>query len=391
MEGAYLVSTFASETGTSIILPLLHVNEDYKAKVAYMWKEQTRVYYKFNIYDLSGYSRDAPIFLSILYNFSDRNVSFDPEYAQTIIKAAKAKQALNSKRGDKRLHEENDAGDRSRKRKKKDGEGQLDNGRAATSEAGKSSLIRLGKLVYRKGNIVTKEVQGLDLQWGFRQCSPPALIVLADACNAIQNHSFYDKVNELDEAFLSHMLPISQGLARGLNFLHTTLSVAHRDIKPRNLLLVPGSFTLVITDFDVAVKNQVQVRGMVGTIGYMAPVLYSCFACFPYELSNSIEVESKGPYNPFLADRFSCGKVFEYIWLYSVFFPSRLHPTGLRQLKDFSQLLQDNNPLARPELSEWLPKESREVRSLDLPQAVSPTSTSNTGYQTILQELQARP
>ncbi|KAF9075133.1 kinase-like domain-containing protein [Rhodocollybia butyracea] len=305
MEGAYLVRMFATETD-SLVLPLVYMDEYYNAKVTYMWREKTKVYYKFRIYDLSGYD-DAPLFLSILYNLSDRDVSFDSKHAQAIIEAARAKQterAFHPNRGEKRPHEDNDsAGDRSWKRKKNDGEGQPDNRRVATTEAGSSS-VRLGKAAYRKDNIVTKEVQGIELQLmkEFIATKPhniihpidicykdsvsanvllPALIILANACDDIVDHAFYSEINEFDEAFLKHMLSMSQDLARGLNFLHTTLSVAHRDIKPASLLLVPGSFTLVITDFDLAVKDEVQVRGMVGTIGYMAPGLYSCFTCFP--------------------------------------------------------------------------------------------------------------
>lgn len=65
---------------------------------------------------------------------------------------------------------------------------------------------------------------------------------------------------------------MTRDLASGLTYLHSQ-SIAHRDINPNNLLLVPGTFTLVITDFDLAVQNTWEVYDTVGTDGYMAPGL----------------------------------------------------------------------------------------------------------------------
>ncbi|KAE9392711.1 kinase-like protein [Gymnopus androsaceus JB14] len=103
---------------------------------------------------------------------------------------------------------------------------------------------------------------------------------------------------------------MSQGLAQGLNFLHSK-SVSHRDIKPANLLLVPVSYKIIITDFDLAVMGEDKVSGFVGTPGYVAP-----------------EVKSGGIYDPFLADRFSCGKVYEFLLLISHVLPAKNTPDG---------------------------------------------------------------
>ena len=66
----------------------------------------------------------------------------------------------------------------------------------------------------------------------------------------------------------------AEDLISGLQLLHSHL-VAHWDIKPGNLVYLPG-FGLQIIDFDVAVKLDKDtdiVNDIVGTQGYMAPEL----------------------------------------------------------------------------------------------------------------------
>ncbi|KIY48598.1 kinase-like protein, partial [Fistulina hepatica ATCC 64428] len=83
-------------------------------------------------------------------------------------------------------------------------------------------------------------------------------------------------------------------LIKGLAYLHK-LCIAHRDIKPDNLL-VERNFCLKIIDFDIAiqVKNEdEEVSDHCGTKGWLPP-----------------EVENKLPmYSPIKADRWSCGHV----------------------------------------------------------------------------------
>ncbi|KIY47125.1 kinase-like protein, partial [Fistulina hepatica ATCC 64428] len=83
-------------------------------------------------------------------------------------------------------------------------------------------------------------------------------------------------------------------LIKGLAYLHE-LCIAHRDIKPDNLL-VDQDFCLKIIDFDLAIQvkdEDEEVSDHCGTKGWEAP-----------------EVKSEWPtYSPIKADRWSCGHV----------------------------------------------------------------------------------
>ena len=85
------------------------------------------------------------------------------------------------------------------------------------------------------------------------------------------------------------------GLIRGVAFLHK-LCIAHRDIKPHNLV-VDRNFCLKIIDFDIAmqVKDE-EVYGQCGTKHWQAP-----------------EIEEKLTYSPIKADRWSIGRVLQYL------------------------------------------------------------------------------
>ncbi|PCH41837.1 kinase-like protein, partial [Wolfiporia cocos MD-104 SS10] len=87
---------------------------------------------------------------------------------------------------------------------------------------------------------------------------------------------------------------ICWGLIEGLEYLHK-LCIAHRDIKPDNLV-VDQDFRLKIIDFDAAIQLKTEdeeVSDYCGTEGWLAP-----------------EVEERwATYSPIKADRWSCGKV----------------------------------------------------------------------------------
>jgi serine/threonine protein kinase len=87
------------------------------------------------------------------------------------------------------------------------------------------------------------------------------------------------------------------GLIKGVAYLHE-FCIAHRDIKPRNLV-VDRDFCLKIIDFDVSMQVEDEdevVEGQCKTKGWMAP-----------------EIEEKSMYSPINVDRWSTGKVLLYL------------------------------------------------------------------------------
>jgi serine/threonine protein kinase len=112
-------------------------------------------------------------------------------------------------------------------------------------------------------------------------------------------------------------------------------SVAHLDLKPDNVVVQrdPKSkeVDLAIIDFNIAVFADAEptISGSNGTSGWCAP-----------------EVSAGKPYNPLLADRWSCGCVFRV-------FTKLMKASRLRERMHFlSQQLMDPNPSKRPSVSD---------------------------------------
>jgi serine/threonine protein kinase len=128
-----------------------------------------------------------------------------------------------------------------------------------------------------------------------------------------------------------HIGQICWGLIKGLAYLHEH-RIAHRDIKPDNLLVRKEDFCLKVIDFDTAIEvkdEDEEVDGEYGTEGWMAP-----------------EVEAQSStYSPIRADRWSCGHVILHL----------LHELkkGDETLKSIATKLKVRDPEKRPSLLEW--------------------------------------
>ena len=108
-------------------------------------------------------------------------------------------------------------------------------------------------------------------------------------------------------------------------------SVAHLDLKPDNIVVrrdrKSKKVDLAIIDFDIAVFADTEpiTSRSSGTPGWCAP-----------------EVSTGKPYDPLLADRWSCGCVI-------AFFMKYMKPSPLREkMRSLSQQLMDPDPSLRP-------------------------------------------
>ena len=113
------------------------------------------------------------------------------------------------------------------------------------------------------------------------------------------------KATPLDSIFARRMIydnvvDFSRQLIEGVAFLHSQ-GIAHLDIKPQNIVVVPNK--LFIIDFDISVRvdgTSTLIDRWCGTPGWMAP-----------EIGHR-----DGPrcrYSPIRADLWSCGRVLLYL------------------------------------------------------------------------------
>jgi serine/threonine protein kinase len=139
---------------------------------------------------------------------------------------------------------------------------------------------------------------------------------------------------------LTHFLPLDASgddveqlalqFLEGVVYLQHS-SVAHLDLKPDNIVVrrdpVSKKVDLSIIDFNIAVFADAEptITGSSGTSGYCAP-----------------EVSAGKPYDPLLADRWSCGRVLAD-------FTGRMKQGRLRsEMHSLSQRLMNPNPSLRP-------------------------------------------
>jgi eukaryotic-like serine/threonine-protein kinase len=89
----------------------------------------------------------------------------------------------------------------------------------------------------------------------------------------VQGPSLADAVEERGPLTASHLHSVAIGVATALTAIHGA-GVIHRDLKPRNVLLAPGSPKVI--DFGIAralepTSSHTGTDQMVGTVAYMAP------------------------------------------------------------------------------------------------------------------------
>ena len=128
----------------------------------------------------------------------------------------------------------------------------------------------------------------------------------------------------------SEVSEICLGLIKGLAYLHEHL-IAHRDIKPDNLL--DEDICLKIIDFDITMRvededEDEEVDDRCGTKEWMAP-----------------EVEKNLRLSPFKADRWACGRV-------PLFLLSEICKED-GSLRAFGRTLLEHNPMQWPSLVKW--------------------------------------
>ncbi|KAJ1284869.1 hypothetical protein BS78_03G238300, partial [Paspalum vaginatum] len=113
------------------------------------------------------------------------------------------------------------------------------------------------------------------------QGSKRALIYEFMPNGSLERYAFSSIMNNEDTLNWEKLFDIAIGIARGLEYLHQgcNTSIVHFDIKPHNILL-DQEFCPKISDFGLAKlclkkESSISISGARGTIGYIAPEVYS--------------------------------------------------------------------------------------------------------------------
>ncbi|CAG8722127.1 729_t:CDS:2, partial [Acaulospora colombiana] len=148
----------------------------------------------------------------------------------------------------------------------------------------------------------------------------------------------------------TRIIPLLDVIDRRLMFLEGVVylqdsSVAHLDLKPDNIVVQQNheskEVNLNIIDFNISVFADANptISASNGTDGWHAP-----------------EVKRGRPYNPLLADRWSCGRVLQY-------FADNMKPGQMREtMRLFSRQLMNETPSLRPKTESWGYKEQQEAQ-----------------------------
>lgn len=113
------------------------------------------------------------------------------------------------------------------------------------------------------------------------QRSKRALIYEYMPNGSLERYTFHSNVNSENTLIWEKLFDIAIGIARGLEYLHRGCNtrIVHFDIKPHNILL-DQDFCPKISDFGLAKlclnkESAISIVGARGTIGYIAPEVYS--------------------------------------------------------------------------------------------------------------------
>jgi serine/threonine protein kinase len=111
----------------------------------------------------------------------------------------------------------------------------------------------------------------------------PHIIKLHEVIDSTSSNKIYLIMDYASKGSLADLIPLTEQLARryfkqlmsGLTYLHKVARVAHKDIKPDNLL-IDSDDRLRIGDFGSSqnlVEGMMEVSGSVSTYAFMAPEL----------------------------------------------------------------------------------------------------------------------
>jgi hypothetical protein len=169
-------------------------------------------------------------------------------------------------------------------------------------ELGKGSFGRVVKATTENGNIyaikiysrrslrskwIAKGKTALDLMSSeadiMSRLDHPHIIKLHEVIDSTSSNKIYLIMDYASKGSLADLIPLTEQLARryfkqlmsGLTYLHKVARVAHKDIKPDNLL-IDSDDRLRIGDFGSSqnlVEGMMEVSGSVSTYAFMAPEL----------------------------------------------------------------------------------------------------------------------